>query len=93
MLTIEQVTADLMDIDWKSVFEIAMFVAYSAAAVFWVISATRRLTVIRRGLEDLDKVTTLSNDLKTMSTWNAWAAGATAVGVALQILARFTPSQ
>ena len=82
-----------MHIDWKSFFDATALVTNFLAAAFWVISATRRLTPIRPGLEDLDKVTVLSGDLKTMSAWNAWAAAATGVAVALQIAARLTPAQ
>lgn len=73
----------------RAFFDGAALVINFLAAAFWVISATRRLTPIRPGLKDLDKVTVLSGDLKTMSTRNAWAAAATGLAVALQIAARY----
>jgi hypothetical protein len=70
----------------STVFYIASLTTTCAAAALWFISASRPLTSIKPGLEGLDRVTQLSNDLQTMSMWNMWAALATGFSVAFQIL-------
>lgn len=81
-----------MHIDWKSAFDAAALIVNVLAAAFWIISATRRLTPIKPGLDELDKVTVLSAELRTMSIWNACAAAATGIAVSLQIAARIAPA-
>jgi hypothetical protein len=44
------------------------------AAVCWLKSAIVKLTPIKSGLEDLDKVHLLAGDLQKMGRWNAAAA-------------------
>jgi hypothetical protein len=67
-------------------FYIASLAATCAAAFLWFISASRPLTSIKRGLEGLDRVTELSNDLQTMSKWNMWAAIATGFSAGFQVI-------
>lgn len=69
-------------------FEIASIGAGAVAAVCWFLSARVKLTKVGFGLEELDKLTTLSDDLQKMGRWNFWAAAMTAVAVAFQVLAK-----
>ncbi|HEX3163873.1 MAG TPA: hypothetical protein VHQ92_14950 [Pseudolabrys sp.] len=69
-------------------FEIASIAAGAVAAVCWFLSARVKLTKVGFGLEELDKVTALSEDLQKMARWNFWAAAMTALAVALQVLAK-----
>lgn len=60
-----------------------------ASAILWFISASVRLTSVGYGLEELDKVANLSNDLQKMGNWNFWAAACTGLAVATQIIVRY----
>lgn len=73
----------------KLFVEIAAFTSMGLSALLWFISASVRLTRIGPGLEELDRVTKLADDLQKMARWNFWAATTTAVSVLFQILARF----
>lgn len=53
---------------------IVRIVAAMIAAACWFGSATIKLTRIRPGREELDKVTKLANDLQAMGWWNCTAA-------------------
>ena len=64
---------------------VVTLVALSLSAAFWLISARVRLTRIAPGLEELDRVANLADDLQKMGRWNFWAAATTAVAVLLQI--------
>jgi hypothetical protein len=44
------------------------------AGACWLKSATIKLTRIKPGLEELDKATSLADDLQAMGRWNAAAA-------------------
>jgi hypothetical protein len=46
-------------------------VAALLAALCWFMSARTKLTRVRAGLEELDKVTQLADDLQMMGKWNA----------------------
>ena len=46
-------------------------VAALLAAVCWFMSARTKLTRVTAGLEELDKVTQLADDLQIMGKWNA----------------------
>jgi hypothetical protein len=72
----------------KSFIETAALVAACGSAVFWFASAMCRLPRIQPGIDELDKVSALSNRLQRMSTWNFWAAGLMGVGVVLSVCAR-----
>jgi hypothetical protein len=61
-------------------------VAAMMAAVFWFMSARTKLTLVRAGLEELDKVTQLADDLQTMGKWNAAAAASACVAAAADLL-------
>jgi len=47
-----------------------------------------RLPRIKPGMDELEKMTELSNRLQRMSTWNFWAAGLMGVGALLSVWAR-----
>ena len=49
-------------------------IAAVLAAACWFRSASIKLTRIRPGLEELDKVTKLGDDLQQMGWWNCLAA-------------------
>jgi hypothetical protein len=63
-----------------SFIQTAALIAACGSAVFWFASAMCRLPRIKPGMDDLDKMTELSNRLQRMSTWNFWAAGLMGVG-------------
>ena len=63
--------------------------AFAISAALWLISASVKLTKVGRGMEELDNVEHLSNDLQKMGRWNFWAAIATAIAVLLQALSRY----
>ena len=72
----------------KSFVETAALIAASGSAVCWFTSAMCRLPSIKPGIDELDKVTELSNRLQKMSTWNFWAAGLMGVTALLSVVAR-----
>jgi hypothetical protein len=72
----------------RSFIETAVLIAASGSAVCWFISAMVRLPSIKPGIDELDKVTELSNRLQRMSTWNFWAAGLMGVTALLSVWAR-----
>jgi hypothetical protein len=57
--------------------------------VLWIVSAVTRLTPIRPGLEELDKVNQLAADLRTAAWWSAAAAFCMAGGLIAQLVARY----
>ena len=61
-------------------------VAALLAAVFWFMSARTKLTRVRAGLEELDKVTQLADDLQIIGKWNAAAAASACVAAAAEVL-------
>jgi hypothetical protein len=71
-----------------SLIQTAALIAACGSAVFWFASAMCRLPRIKPGIDDLDKVTELSNRLQRMSTWNFWAAGLMGVSALLSVWAR-----
>jgi hypothetical protein len=48
-----------------------------------------RLPSIKPSMDELDKMTELSNRLQRMSTWNFWAAGLMGVTALLSVWVRF----
>jgi hypothetical protein len=72
----------------KGLFEILTFGTSGIAAYLWFKSASTSLTKIGPGLEDLDLVKDLSNDLQRAAKWNFWAATMTGVSVIAQIATR-----
>jgi hypothetical protein len=73
----------------KSFIETAALVTGCGSAAFWFASAMCRLPGIKPGLDELDKVSELSNRLQKMSTWNFWAAGLMGVTALLSVWIRF----
>ena len=69
-------------------FDLGSVTAGAAAAVCWFLSARVRLTKIKAGLEELDKVAQLSKTLQKMAVWNFWAAAWTCAAVSFQVLAK-----
>ena len=65
-------------------FEIAQFVFYGLSAILWLQSARVRLTPVREGLEELDKVHLLAGDLQSASKWSGGAAAFMALAVVAQ---------
>jgi hypothetical protein len=64
-------------------------VAALLAAICWFMSARTKLTRVRAGLEELDKVTQLADDLQIMGKWNAAAAGFACVAAVAELLIAF----
>lgn len=75
--------------DVKPWIDLASFILFAASACFWLLSAKVRLTTVAPGLDELDRVTSLSDDLQRMGDWNFWAALTTAVAILLQLVTRF----
>ena len=73
----------------KSFIETAALITGCASAAFWFASAMCRLPGIKPGLDELDKVSELSNRLQRMSSWNFWAAGLMGVTALLSVWIRF----
>ena len=57
----------------RSFIQTAALITACGSAVFWFASAMCRLPSIKPSMNELDKVTELSNRLQRMSTWNFWA--------------------
>jgi hypothetical protein len=73
----------------RSFIQTAALITACGSAVFWFASAMCRLPRIKPSMDQLDKVTELSNRLERMSTWNFWAAGLMGVTALLSVWARF----
>jgi hypothetical protein len=73
----------------RSFVQTAALITACGSAVFWFASAMCRLPGIKPSMEELDKVTELSNRLQRMSTWNFWAAGLMGVTALLSVWIRF----
>jgi hypothetical protein len=71
-----------------SFIQTAALIAACGLAIFWFASAMCRLPRTKPGMDDLEKMTELSNRLQRMSTWNFWAAGLMGVGALLSVWAR-----
>jgi len=69
----------------KSFIETAALITGCGSAAFWFASAMCRLPGIKSGIDELSKVTELSNRLQRMSTWNFWAAGLMGVTALLSV--------
>ena len=73
----------------RSFIQTAALITACGSAVFWFASAMCRLPGIKPSMDELDKVTELSNRLQRMSTWNFWAAGLMGITALLSVWARF----
>jgi hypothetical protein len=73
----------------RSFIQTAALITACGSAVFWFASAMCRLPGIKPSMDELDKVTELSNRLQRMSTWNFWAAGLMGVTALLSVWVRF----
>ena len=73
----------------RSFIQTAALITACGSAVFWFASAMCRLPGIKPSMDELDKVTELSNRLQRMSTWNFWAAGLMGVTALLSVWIRF----
>ena len=73
----------------RSFIQAAALITACGSAVFWFASAMCRLPGIKPSMDELDKVTELSNRLQRMSTWNLWAAGLMGVTALLSVWIRF----
>ena len=72
----------------RSFIQTAALITACASAAFWFASAMCRLPSIKSSMDELDKVTELSNRLQRMSTWNFWAAGLMGVTALLSVWVR-----
>jgi hypothetical protein len=73
----------------RSFIQTAALITACGSAVFWFASAMCRLPSIKPSMDELDKMTELSNRLQRMSTWNFWAAGLMGVTALLSVWVRF----
>jgi hypothetical protein len=64
-------------------------IAALLAALCWFMSARTKLTRVRAGLEELDKVTQLADDLQMMGKWNARAAAFACIAAVADALIAF----
>ena len=71
----------------RSFIQTAALITACGSAVFWFASAMCRLPGIKPRMDELDKVTELSNRLQRMSTWNFWA-GLMGITALLSVWAR-----
>jgi hypothetical protein len=76
----------------RSLIETAVLITGCASATCWFVSAMWHLPSIKSGraraIDELDKVTELSNRLQRISRWNFWAAGLMGVTALLSVSAR-----
>jgi len=72
----------------KILFEILTIATSAIAAYCWFKSANTALTKIGPGIDALDLVKDLSNDLQIAAKWNYLAATMTGVSVVVQVIAR-----
>ena len=72
----------------RSFIQTAALITACGSAVFWFASAMCRLPRLKPSMDELDKVSELSNRLQRMSTWNFWAAGLMGVTALLSALGR-----
>ena len=73
----------------RSFIQTAALITACGSAVFWFASAMCHLPSVKPSMDQLDKVTELSNRLQRMSTRNFWAAGLMGVTALLSALGRF----
>jgi hypothetical protein len=73
----------------RSFVETGIIIAACGSAVFWFMSAMCRLPRIEHGVNELEKVTELSNALQRMNRRNFWAAGLMGVTALLAAFARY----
>jgi hypothetical protein len=69
--------------------ETGVIITACGSAIFWFMSATCRLPLIKPGAEELDTVTELNKALKKMNSRNFWAAGLMGLTALLAASARF----
>jgi hypothetical protein len=72
----------------RSFIQTAALITACGSAVFWFASAMVHLPSVKPSMDQLDKVTELSNRLQRMSTRNFWAAGLMGVTALLSVWAR-----
>ena len=76
----------------RSLIETAVLITGCGSAICWFASAMWHVPSIRPGrsrpIDDLDKVTELSDRLQRISRWNFWAAGLMGVTALLTVSAR-----
>jgi hypothetical protein len=63
----------------------AASIALLVSAALWVVVALLPLTEVSPGLEQLDRVESLSKDLRRIASWNMLAALATGIATLLQV--------
>jgi hypothetical protein len=68
--------------------EIASLCLYAVSAFCWIVAAFTRLTPIKKGIAEVDKLHLLSSDLQRAAKWSAVAAISVGVGLILHILAQ-----
>jgi hypothetical protein len=73
----------------RSFIQTAALITACGSAVFWFAAAMCHLPSIKPSMDELDKVTELSNRLQRMSARNFWAAGLMGVTALLSVWARF----
>ena len=72
----------------RSLIETAVLITGCGSATCWFASAVWHLPSIKPGIDELAKVTELSNRLQRISRWNFWAAGLMGVTALLSVWAR-----
>jgi len=73
----------------RSFIQTAALITACGSAVFLVRVSNVPFASIKPSMDELDKVTELSNRLQRMSTWNFWAAGLMGVTALLSVWVRF----
>ena len=73
----------------RSLIETAVLITGCGSATCWFASAMWHLPSIKPGIDELAKVTELSNRLQRISRWNFWAAGLMGITALLSVWARF----
>jgi hypothetical protein len=66
--------------------DVIKIIATAAAAFCWFRSARVALTPIASGIDELDKVKLLSDDLQKMGKWNFWVATYACVAAIIEVI-------
>jgi hypothetical protein len=72
----------------RSLIETAALITGCASATCWFASAMWHLPRIKPSIDELAKVTELSNRLQRISRWSFWASGLMGVTALLSVWAR-----
>jgi hypothetical protein len=70
-----------------TIINVIKILATASAALCWFMSARVAITPIAPGMEGLDKVTLLADDLQKMGMWNLYAAASACIAAVTEVIA------